>query len=53
VTVRDVQGHTVGLDVTLRGDLELLARIASLGERLAPPPPGGDESPAVDFVYQP
>lgn len=48
--VRDVQDDTVGLDLTLRGDLELLGRIAALGERLAPPAAAG---PSVDFVYQP
>ena len=52
VTVRDVQDHTVGLEVTLRGDLELLGRIAALGERLAPAP-GEGGGPAVDFVYRP
>ena len=52
VTVRDVRDQTVGLEVTLRGDLELLGRIAALGERLAPAP-GDGNSPAVDFVYRP
>ncbi|MFO1408542.1 MAG: DUF2066 domain-containing protein [Steroidobacteraceae bacterium] len=51
VTVRDVSGGTVGLEVTLRGDLELLGRIAALGGHLAPPPAG--TAPPVDFVYAP
>ena len=53
VTVRDLRDHTVGLEVTLRGDLELLGRIAALGEHLAPPAPGPADGAAVDFVYQP
>jgi hypothetical protein len=53
VAVRDVDGGTVGLDVTLRGDVELLGRIAALGEHLGPPPPDASAGPAVNFVYRP
>ena len=38
----------------LRGDRELLARIAALDGRLASgPEPTEEAPPAVDFVYQP
>ena len=53
VTVRDVQDRSVGLEVTLRGDLELLGRVVSLGERLAPPSQDPGDGRRVDFMYQP
>ena len=46
VSVEELAGETVRLQVTLRGDLEQLRRIAALDGRLQP-------ASGVDFVFQP
>lgn len=54
VAVDEVSGSTVRLNVALRGDLELLKRIAALDARLTaakPDPAAGGEG--VDFTWQP
>lgn len=54
VEVGALDGEVVTLHVRVRGDRDLLARIAALDGRLQPGAPGLDGEPAgVDFVYQP
>jgi hypothetical protein len=54
VEVGALEGEVVTLRVEVRGDRELLARIAALDGRLQPGAPAVDGQPAaVDFVYQP
>jgi hypothetical protein len=54
VAVEELAGDVVSLSLGLRGDLELLRRIAALDSRLRPPAAGAATEPAaVDFVYQP
>jgi len=55
VAVEEVSGEQVRLRLTLRGDLELLRRIAALDSHLQPTahgPAEGDANP-VDFTWQP
>jgi hypothetical protein len=54
VEVESLAGAVVTLRVVVRGDRELLGRIAALDGRLQPGPPdvAGAEA-AVDFVYRP
>jgi hypothetical protein len=51
VAVSEVDRATVRLQLTLRGDLELLRRIAALTPSLRPT--GGSDPGAPDFVYEP
>jgi len=57
--VRDVEvgaldGEVITLRVEVRGDRDLLARVAALDGRLQPGVPAAEGEPAaVDFVYQP
>jgi hypothetical protein len=51
IGVGELDGATLRLSLTLRGDLELLRRIAMLTPRLRPAP-GGDPG-APQFVYLP
>lgn len=54
VQVESLQGDVVRLSMVVRGDRELLARIAALDGRLQAVAPAGEGGPpAVDFVYQP
>ena len=53
IDVEEVADGVVTLRLKLRGDLELLRRIAALDTRLQPaPPPGAEGGAAVDFTYQ-
>ena len=52
--LESLEGDVVTLRVVVRGDRELLARVAALDGRLQPGPPGGEGAEsAVDFVYRP
>lgn len=51
VEVESLDGEVITLRVAVRGDRELLGRIAALDGRLQPGPEGA--TPAVDFVYRP
>jgi len=51
VGVEGLAGNVVSLEVTLRGDLELLRRIAALDTHLVPAAPDG--APAADFDFAP
>jgi hypothetical protein len=54
VSVRELAGDTVLLDLSVRGDLELLQRIFALDSRLVAAPRA--ETPAAaapDFLWQP
>ncbi len=54
VGVAGLDGRVVSLDLTLRGDLELLRRIAALDTHLVPAAAAGAEgAPAPDFDYVP
>jgi len=54
VEVESLEGSVVAVRVTVRGDRELLARVAALEGRLQPVPPDAEAAaPAVDFIYQP
>lgn len=54
VDVGALEGEVVTLRVAVRGDRELLSRVAALDGRLQAPAPAADgQPPAVDFVYQP
>ena len=54
VEVESLDGSVITLRVVVRGDRELLGRIAALDGRLQPGSRGADEGPAaVDFVYAP
>jgi len=54
VEVSALEGEVLTLSVEVRGDRDLLARIAALDGRLRPGAPAADGQPAtVDFVYQP
>jgi hypothetical protein len=54
VQVESLQGDVVRLSMVVRGDRELLARIAALDGRLQAVAPAGEGGPpTVDFVYQP
>jgi hypothetical protein len=53
VGVTGVDDRVVSLDVTMRGDLQLLRRIAALGSHLAPAAAAADGAPAPDFDYLP
>jgi uncharacterized protein len=55
VVVRELSGDSVQLDLTMRGDLELLRRIAALDGRLqaAPRAEGTTQAGAPDFLWQP
>ena len=56
VSLRELSGSTVLLDLSLRGDLELLRRIFALDGRLTPAPrtePATNRQEAPDFVWQP
>jgi hypothetical protein len=51
VDVESLDGTVITLRVVVRGDRELLGRIAALDGRLQPG--AADAAAAVDFVYQP
>lgn len=51
IGVGALDGATLRLSLTLRGDVELLRRIATLTPRLRPAP--GEEPGAPQFVYLP
>jgi uncharacterized protein len=54
VSLRELAGDTVQLELGLRGDLELFRRIVALDGRLVPAPRGGTNSAdAPDFDWQP
>lgn len=54
VVVESLEGAVVTLRVVVRGDRDLLGRVAALDGRLQPGPRGGEGAEsAVDFVYQP
>jgi hypothetical protein len=54
VAVEEMAGDVVTLELQVRGDLELLRRIAALEGPLRPGGPAGPEDgAAVDFLYQP
>lgn len=53
VGVDALDGEVVTLRVSLRGDGDLLARIAALDGRLRPASAVADADPTLDFVYQP
>lgn len=56
VSLRELSGSTALLDLSVRGDLELLRRIFALDGRLAPAPrtePPAARQEAPDFVWQP
>jgi hypothetical protein len=54
IAVDELSGDTVTLGLSLRGDLELLRRFASLESRLRPAAAAGEGmQPASDFIYQP
>ena len=54
VQVDALEGSVVDVRMALRGDRELLARIASLDGRLQPVPTVPEGAPAgADFVYRP
>ena len=55
VSLRELSGGTVLLDLGVRGDLELLRRIFALDGRLAPAPrtEAATTQEAPDFVWQP
>jgi len=54
VEVESLDGTVITLRVAVRGDRELLGRIAALDGRLQPAARGAEEGPAaVDFVYAP
>ena len=53
VDVDALDGDVVTLRVTVRGDRELLARIAALDGRLRPADGVAGADPTLDFVYQP
>lgn len=54
VQVEALEGSTVTVSLAVRGDRELLARVAALDGRLRPAPPVPEEAaPAADFVFQP
>ncbi len=56
VSLRELSGSTALLDLSVRGDLELLRRIFALDGRLAPAPrtePATTGQEAPDFVWQP
>jgi hypothetical protein len=54
VEVDSLDGAVITLRVAVRGDRELLGRIAALDGRLQPvAPTAGEAAPAVDFVYSP
>lgn len=54
VEVESLDGKVITLRVVVRGDRELLGRIAALDGRLQPGPRGAEDGPAaVDFVYVP
>jgi hypothetical protein len=51
VAVEELAGQEVKLNLSMRGDLELLRRIAALGGPLRPASPQSEASAAVDFIY--
>ncbi len=51
VEVESLHGEVITLRVAVRGDRELLGRIAALDGRLQPGSEGA--TPAADFVYRP
>lgn len=53
VAVESLDGTVVTLRAVVRGDRELLGRIAALDGRLQPAPPGAEGAAAADFVFQP
>ena len=54
VDVESLDGTVITLRIVVRGDRELLGRIAALDGRLQPGSRGAEEGPAaVDFVYAP
>ena len=54
VEVESLEGAVVTLRVVVRGDRDLLGRVAALDGRLQPGPRGGEGAEsAVDFVYRP
>lgn len=54
VEVESLDGAVVRLRVVVRGDRDLLARVAALDGRLVPGPRDEEgKPPAVDFLYQP
>lgn len=54
VEVDALDGTVITLSLTVRGDRELLGRVAALDGRLRPVASGGDSAaPVVDFVYSP
>lgn len=54
VQVDSLEGTVITLRLLVRGDRELLGRVAALDGRLQPvAPSAGEEAPVVDFVYSP
>lgn len=53
-SVDALEGELLRLNVTIRGDQELLGRIAAMDGRLVPAPAGpSGAAPGADFIYQP
>jgi hypothetical protein len=53
VEVEALEGDVLRLRVTVRGDRDLLGRIAALEGKLLPAAGGAEAAPAADFVFQP
>jgi hypothetical protein len=53
VAVESLDGTVITLRAVVRGDREVLARVAALDGRLQPVPQGEGDAAAVDFVFQP
>lgn len=53
VAVEALEGEVLRLRVVVRGDRELLGRVAALEAKLQPVSRGGDAAADADFVFQP
>jgi hypothetical protein len=53
VEVEALEGDVLRLRVVVRGDRDLLGRVAALESKLQPAPRGADPSADADFVFQP
>ena len=53
MTVEALEGGVLRLRLTMRGDRELLGRIAALDGRLLPASGDAGAAPSADFQFQP